>query len=129
MNLQYFTAKEFTCKCGCGLGLANMDERLLALLDAVRQSLGRPMRINSAVRCKAHNAAVGGSSKSEHVPENSDTGKTTGVDIHVPDSAFLYELIKLLYAHSVPRMGLNQSKNFLHIGLSKKHPQHVLFKY
>ncbi len=128
--MQYFKDEEFACKCGkCGLGVESMDARLLTLLDSVRERLQMPMRINSAVRCFTHNTAVGGSLRSEHVPQNSDTGKTTGVDIHVPNSNFLFALVKLLYAHGVPRLGLNQSKNFLHIGLSKKHPQEVFFKY
>ncbi len=128
--MQFFTNEEFACKCGkCGLGMESMDERLLHILDAVRGQLGKPIRINSAVRCYAHNTAVGGSTGSEHVPHNTDTGKTTGVDIHIPDSAFLFALVKLLYAHNIPRMGLNQQKNFIHIGLSKKHAQEVFFKY
>ncbi len=130
MALLYFCDEEFACKCGkCALGIENMDENLLRILDAVREKLGSPMRINSAVRCAAHNSAVGGSVGSEHVPQNSHTGKSTAVDIHIPDSHFLYKLIPLLYAQGVPRMGLNQAKNFIHVGLSAKHPQEVFFKY
>ncbi len=128
--MQFFKDEEFACKCGlCELGVENMDERLLHILDTIRGQLGKPMRINSAVRCFAHNVAVGGSVGSEHVPHNTDTGKTTAVDIHIPDSTFLFVLVKLLYMHNIPRIGLNQEKNFIHIGLSKKHPQEVFFKY
>ncbi len=128
--MQYFNDTEFSCKCGqCGLGVESMDPQLLHILDAVRAKLGRPMRITSAVRCKAHNAAVGGSAKSEHVPQNTHTGKSTAVDIAIPDSTFLYALVALLYGHKVPRVGLNQAKNFVHVGLSLNHPQDVFFKY
>ncbi len=129
MKLRHFTAEEFACKCGCGLGLKDMDENLLLMLDEIRQELGRPVRINSAVRCQKHNAAVGGSAKSEHVPQNTHSGTCTGVDIHLPDSAFAFSLIKALNARHVPRLGLNQKKNFLHVGLSQKHAQHVFFSY
>ncbi len=128
--MKHFSDHEFACKCGqCGLGIESMDPRLLAILEATREALGKPMRINSAVRCAKHNAAEGGSKGSEHVPQNTDTGKTTGVDIHIPDSAFLFALVGQLYKHAVPRIGLNQSKNFVHVGLSQDHPQHVFFKY
>ncbi len=130
MSLRFFTDAEFQCKCGsCGLGVKAMDARLLRILDAVRESLGQPMRINSAVRCKAHNAAVGGSQGSEHVPENTHTGLCTAVDIHIPSSQFLFALMPLLYAHDVPRLGLNQAKHFLHVGLSSNHAQQVFFDY
>ncbi len=130
MALQFFTDAEFQCKCGsCGLGVKAMDPRLLHILDAVRETLGQPMRINSAVRCKVHNESVGGSQGSEHVRENTDTGLCTAVDIHIPNSQFLFALVPLLYAHGVPRLGLNQAKHFLHVGLSKKHAQQVFFDY
>ncbi len=130
IQLMHFKPHEFTCKCGkCGLGVDSMDERLLVMLDAIRKDMGVSMRINSAVRCAEHNRAVGGSAKSEHVPENTDTGKCTAVDIHLSGSMFLYELVEELYEHGVPRIGLNQESNFIHVGLSKAHPQRVFFKY
>ncbi len=130
MSLQFFHDGEFQCKCGsCPMGIAHMDPRLLHILDDVRRTLDKPLRINSAVRCSAHNARVGGSQSSEHVPQNTDTGLCTAVDIHIPHSQFLFSLLPLLYAHGVPRLGLNQEKRFLHVGLSKNHAQQVFFDY
>ncbi len=129
MQVKHFKAAEFACRCGCGLGLEHMDPRLVEILDLVRAELNMPLRINSAVRCSKHNAAVGGSARSEHVPQNTDTGKCTGVDVHLPNTNFLYHLLRALHKHAVPRLGLNQQKMFLHLGLSKNHPQHVFFNY
>ncbi len=127
--LKHFKPEEFACKCGvCGLGLAEMDPRLLAMLDEIRGIMGRPMKINSAVRCADHNAAIGATEKSEHVPQNSG-GFCTAVDIHIPDSRYMFELIKLLFEEEVPRIGYNQGWNFVHVGLSQAHPQNVFFKY
>ncbi len=127
--MKYFEDHEFACKCGCGLGVQDVDPALLMLLDALREGVGEPMRINSAVRCAQHNARVGGSSRSEHVPSNTHSGKTTGVDVHIPSSTFCFKLIRELNAQGVPRIGLNQDKNFVHIGISLNHPQNVFFKY
>ncbi len=129
MNLKHFKPEEFACKCGCGFGLAEMDPRLLTKLDEIRATMGRPMKINSAVRCADHNAAIGATEKSEHVPENTHSGFCTAVDIHIPDSRYLFELIKLLFEEEVPRIGYNQGRNFVHVGLSLNHPQNVFFKY
>jgi len=62
----HFDSAEFACKCGCGR--AAVSPRLVAALEEVRRKLGgRPIHINSGVRCEAHNAAVGGSPNSQHV--------------------------------------------------------------
>ena len=39
----------------------------MRLADAVRLAAGRPMVPTSTVRCKAHNAAVGGVANSRHL--------------------------------------------------------------
>lgn len=43
-----------------------VDEEALDRLEAVRQRLGKPMRLNSAYRSAAHNRAVGGEADSQH---------------------------------------------------------------
>jgi len=60
-----FTREEFACKCGCGFNTA--DSKLVWYLQSIRDYFGAPVKINSAARCASHNAAVGGSDKSQHL--------------------------------------------------------------
>ena len=59
-----FRVDEFTCKCGCGTN--NIDQRVINMAQTIRDSLGLPVRVNSGVRCKTHNARVGGVYNSYH---------------------------------------------------------------
>jgi uncharacterized protein YcbK (DUF882 family) len=63
MNESHFTASEQTCHC-CGKGEAKAE--LLELLEAIRMEHNIPIKVNCMYRCKAHNKAVGGESKSYH---------------------------------------------------------------
>lgn len=63
-----FMSNEFDCKCtrdDCKD--TKVDTQLLVLLEQVRTCLGVPIKLTSAYRCSAHNAAVGGAGGSEHV--------------------------------------------------------------
>ena len=61
----YFLRSEFACKCGCGFDA--VDTQLFDIITAVRETFGKPVTITSGCRCAAHNAAVGGSPKSQHL--------------------------------------------------------------
>lgn len=60
-----FSAREFTCH-HCRL-LVGPDLHLVDVLQRVRNHVGLPLRIISGYRCRAHNAAVGGSTRSQHL--------------------------------------------------------------
>lgn len=64
-GIKYFKQSEFACKCGCGAN--NIDHNLVKILEKIREHYGKPVRINSGVRCKTHNARVGGASNSQHL--------------------------------------------------------------
>lgn len=67
-NIKYFRREEFACKCGkCGGFPVDVDRNLVELLDKVRGHYGKPTRVNSGIRCKTHNAKVGGASNSQHL--------------------------------------------------------------
>lgn len=61
---EYFKDNELACRCGCGLMPA---EHAVESLYIVRILLNYPIIITSAARCKAHNAAVGGTEGSYHL--------------------------------------------------------------
>lgn len=67
-DIKYFKKSEFKCKCGkCGGFPADPDEKLVRTLDTIRAHFGVPVRVNSGIRCKTHNANVGGASGSQHL--------------------------------------------------------------
>lgn len=54
---KYFSPREFECLCGiCGPQTISAD--LVGALEAIRISLGKPIRITSAYRCSAHQAKL-----------------------------------------------------------------------
>ena len=60
-----FYSHEFQCKCG-KCSTIKIDDNLVEILQDIRDHCDSPVHINSAYRCSAHNAAVGGASKSRH---------------------------------------------------------------
>ena len=69
-DIRYFTRAEFKCKCGgkfCDGYPAEIDMRMVKIADEIRARIGKPISINSGLRCKTHNANVGGVSNSHHL--------------------------------------------------------------
>lgn len=69
-NIKYFTREEFRCQCGgkyCNGFPAEMAEETVRLADEIRRRAGVPLNVNSGVRCKQHNADVGGVWNSLHL--------------------------------------------------------------
>lgn len=61
---EHFSDSELACK-HCGVN--GVHPELLDALEMLRGKIGKPIIVNSAYRCEAHNAAVGGVPDSEHV--------------------------------------------------------------
>lgn len=57
--------KEIACKCRCGF--AALTWSLLFRWILLRIFVGKVLYVNSGCRCPAHNKAVGGSPKSQHM--------------------------------------------------------------
>ena len=73
-NIQYFTREEFRCQCKgkyCNGFPVEPQEEMVRTVDEIRRRLGIPISIvtagGSGVRCKKHNADVGGVANSEHL--------------------------------------------------------------
>lgn len=72
-DIRFFTRADpyIGCSCGkCGGFPVEPSEKLLRLADKVRGAAGRPMIPTSTVRCRAHNAEVGGVKTSRHLLGN-----------------------------------------------------------
>lgn len=65
-SIPNFTRQEFACKCGCGFP-AEPKEGMVRIAQAARTHFGRPATVISGLRCKNHNAAVGGVANSQHM--------------------------------------------------------------
>lgn len=69
-SIKYFKRSDpyIGCSCGrCGGFPVEPAEKLMRLADAVREAAGKPMVPTSTVRCKTHNAEVGGVWNSRHL--------------------------------------------------------------
>lgn len=68
-EIKYFKKSEFACKCGkyCDGYPAEIDMDMVKIADQIRTKIGKPITINSGLRCKTHNANVGGVSNSQHI--------------------------------------------------------------
>ena len=68
-EIKYFKKQEFACKCGkyCNGYPAEIDMNMVKIADEIRARIGKPIHINSGLRCKTHNANVGGVSNSQHL--------------------------------------------------------------
>lgn len=76
-SVKHFKRSEFHCKCGkCGGFPVEPDEKLVELLEQIREHFDSPVTITSGVRCKTHNTNVGGATSSQHL-------KGTAADIKV----------------------------------------------
>ena len=73
---EYFTRKEFACRCGCGFD--TVDAELVALLDRIRGYFQAPVIVSSCCRCEAHNRQVGGTKGSQHLKGRAADFTVTG---------------------------------------------------
>lgn len=106
MISRYFKRKEFECKCGkCGQD--TVDAELLAILEDVREHFGKPVIINSANRCPAHNKKVGGASRSIHI-----TGKAADIVVKGVSPDIVHSYLDSKYPN---QYGLGKYKTFTHI--------------
>lgn len=90
-EIKYFKRDEFKCKCGgkyCNGFPVEPDRDLVELLDVVREEEGA-FTPNSAIRCKKHNANVGGAAGSQHLDGNA-------ADVPSKNPKRLYALLERL---------------------------------
>lgn len=68
--IKHFTREEFACKCGgkyCDGYPVEPVRKLVEAADKVREHFGVPVILSSGVRCRKHNANVGGVAGSRHL--------------------------------------------------------------
>ena len=82
-----------TCRCGCG---ADVVPQLLHILRVIEVSCGAKVEVNSGARCEAHNARVGGKSRSYHL-----RGMAADIYISGWSSARLQDEVQRLFGGAV----------------------------
>lgn len=118
--MKHFQEIEFKCPCGCGLGFASMDEKLITKLDMAREWAGVPFHITSSIRCPKHNHKVKGKVTSSHL-----TGKA--VDIYCDNSNTRYKIIKGLIMTGFNRIGVGG--HFIHTDIDGEKTQKIMWVY
>ncbi len=108
MNNPHFLRSEFKCFC-CDFDV--VDAELLQVLTDVREHFNKPVIINSACRCEAHNKIVGGSSKSQHL-----LGKASDIVVKGVHSWEVGNYLRVKYPN---KYGIGEYDTFTHIDVRK----------
>ena len=111
----HFTKEEFDCQCGCGNGDIVISENLVFALECIRIHYGKPMRINSGIRCLPHNRKIGSRDTSSHI-------KGLAADISCNNMGTRLELMKhIIRDGEFTRVGLH--KDFIHVDVDFDKPK------
>ena len=97
-NIKHFARHEFRCKCGgryCDGYPAEPAQLLVQTADQVREHFGAPVFISSGLRCRQHNANVGGVSGSRHA---TNPGKAMDFRVEGKSAAKVLAYVKTLPA-------------------------------
>lgn len=113
-----FRSEEFACKC---CGKCEMDQRLIDVLQLIRDILNKPIYINSGYRCDKHNKEVGGSSNSQHT-------KGKAADIRIKDMSVkqIYDMVKCF--PTITGIGIYPEQHFIHVDVRENPTTWVYLK-
>lgn len=118
-EIKHFTPEEFDSSDLPGSGIL-MNLEFVKILDQMRDKCRFPFHVNSGIRSEAVNAEVGGVDSSEHTDGN-------GADIRAETGGEKFALVKSALDLGIKRIGVG--KRFIHVGMSFKHPQSVVWTY
>jgi len=121
-----FSIEEFACPC---CGLSTISTKLVEDLQWLRDKIGQPLVITSAVRCSAHNKKVGGVPLSAHVPQDVFDGEGVvghAIDIKCNNMRLRYKLLKYGF-QKFPRVGVGA--DFIHLDNDRSKSQVVCWDY
>lgn len=119
-DIQFFSRAEFKCQCGgryCNGFPAEPAEETVRMADEIRRRAGVPLKVNSGLRCKQHNADpnVGGVWNSLHL-----TGQAVDLSGSI-SPAKLHQIAEQVQGEMIPgRGGLGLYSWGIHIDNGKK---------
>lgn len=111
-EIKHFKKSEFKCRCGgkyCKGYPEEPKEKLIRLADKVRDHFGKPMTVSSGVRCKQHNANVGGVSNSRHLSGKAMDFCVSGLPASLV-LPYVQSLSGVRYAYAIDR-------NYIHMDI------------
>lgn len=106
----HFTVREFACHDGSDTVL--IDDRLVTLLEKIRDRFGKPVHINSAYRTAKYNAKIGGVNNSYHVK-----GMAADIVVQGIPAKRVAQYAETLDCGGI---GWYEGKKFVHIDTRKK---------
>lgn len=118
-DLKYFKQREFDSPDVPGSG-ANMTLAFVYKLEAIRDMVGEPLKINSGYRTAAHNKKVGGVATSAHM-------KGVAVDIRVTSNELRAKIIRAAIKNNIGRIGIGRT--IVHLDSSTSLPTPRLWLY
>ena len=101
--MKYFTESEFN-------NFEMMDEKLLSMLDDLREAYGGPIKITSDYRSPEHPIEAKKSNPGEHA-------YGAAVDIACIGGEATYKLVKAAIDVGFTRIGISRKSNFIHVGI------------
>jgi len=116
-EIRYFKAEEFACR---HCEKVKIESRLIELLDALREHMGKPIVITSAYRCHVHNRRIGGVPNSAHV-------RGYAVDVKCTNSLDRQKMLEFLLSRGVERIGIHPA--FIHFDLDPNKPSPRVWLY
>ena len=116
---KYFSEKEFN-RCTPSCSLQDMNQDFMNKLDKLRELSGIPLVINSAFRTIQYEKSKGRNGTSAHV-------SGVAIDIRCNDSQNRFKVLEGALKLGFRRIGVANS--FIHVDISKKHAQNVIWTY
>lgn len=110
------TAEPLPIVAADDVNLANVDPQTLGRFDQLQAVFGAQLPIISSARSTAHNKAVGGAEKSQHIHDNPDlglTGRALDIDVSALSEPERIRLIET--ASALGFTGIGVYKNSLHL--------------
>ena len=101
--MKYFDKSEFS-------NFEMMDEKLLAMLDNLREAFGYPIKLTSTYRSPDHPIEAKKSKPGEHA-------YGAAVDIACVGGEATYKLVKAAIEVGFTRIGISRKNNFVHVGI------------
>lgn len=101
--MKYFEESEFN-------GFEMMDEKLLSMLDDLREAYGYPIKLTSAYRSPDHPIEAKKSKPGEHA-------YGAAVDIACIGGEATFKLVKAAIETGFKRIGISRKNNFVHVGI------------
>tara|TARA_B100000927_G_C16424168_1_gene452691 strand:+ start:219 stop:563 length:345 start_codon:yes stop_codon:yes gene_type:complete len=101
--MKYFNESEFS-------NFEMMDEKLLSMLDDLREAYGYPIKLTSTYRSPDHPIEAKKKSPGEHA-------YGAAVDIACIGGEATFKLVKAAIEVGFTRIGVSRKNNFVHVGI------------